>query len=156
MKAIGLDVGDKRIGLAKTDALNITAQGLGLVYMRVKTHKTYQEISDIMTREGADHLVVGLPKNLNGTIGPQADKVKDFVDGLKPYLREGVVIDYFDERLTTVSAQRVLIAGDVSRKKRKTVVDEMAATIILQAWLDRRKALAGEGPGAGKKSATME
>ncbi|QRN86555.1 Holliday junction resolvase RuvX [Clostridia bacterium] len=137
MKAIGLDVGDRRIGVAKTDALNITAQGVCVVYVKSKIEKTYEQISQIIKEENADTLVVGLPRNMNGTFGPQAEKVQNFVGNLQEYTT--VEVEYFDERLTTVSAQRALLEGDVSRKKRKTVVDELAAVIILQSWMDWKK-----------------
>lgn len=137
MKVIGLDVGDRRIGVAKTDALNITAQGLGLIYVKSKLERTLLEIKDIIEKEEAELLVVGLPKNLNGTLGQQAKKVEEFVGELLNYI--DIPVAYFDERLTTVMAQRVLIEADVSRKKRKLVIDEMAAVIILQSWLDHSK-----------------
>ncbi len=137
MKAIGLDVGDRRIGVAKTDALNITAQGVGVVYVKSKIEKTYEQIAQIIKDENAEMLVVGLPRNMNGTLGPQAEKVKNFVAELMEYA--DVETEYFDERLTTVSAQRALLEGDVSRKKRKGVVDQLAAVIILQSWMDWKK-----------------
>jgi putative Holliday junction resolvase len=137
MKAIGLDVGDRRIGVAKTDALNITAQGICVVYVKSKVEKTYKQIAQIINDENAETLVVGLPLNMNGTLGPQAEKVKNFVAELLEYT--DVEIAYFDERLTTVSARRALLEGDVSRKKRKEVVDQLAAVIILQSWMDWKK-----------------
>lgn len=137
MKAIGLDVGDRRIGVAKTDALNITAQGICVVYVKSKVEKTYEQIAQIIKDENAETLVVGLPRNMNGTLGPQAEKVKNFVAELLEYT--DVEIEYFDERLTTVSARRALLEGDVSRKKRKEVVDQLAAVIILQSWMDWKK-----------------
>lgn len=137
MKAIGLDVGSRRIGVAKTDGLNITAQGVCVVYVKSKIEKTYKQISQIIQDEQADTLVVGLPRNMNGTLGPQAEKVQNFVQELQKYT--SAEVEYFDERLTTVSARRALIEGDVSRKKRKTVVDELAAVIILQSWMDWKK-----------------
>ncbi len=137
MKAIGLDVGEKRIGIAKSDGLNITAQGVGVIYMKNKREKTFQAIKEIIETEKADVLVVGFPKNLNGTIGPQVKKVQDFVAELQDLV--DIDVEYFDERLTTVSARRALLEGDVSRKKRKMVIDELAAVIILQSWMDFKK-----------------
>lgn len=133
-KAIGLDVGDRRIGVAKTDALGITAQGVGVIYVKANPDRTYQEIIELLDREQPELLVVGLPRNMNGTIGPQAQKVKRFIDELLQ--RRNIEVAYQDERLSTVSAQRALLEGDVSRRKRKHVVDEIAAVIILQSWMD--------------------
>ena len=82
-------------------------------------------------------LVVGLPKNMNGTLGPQAEKVKTFINSLLKV--KDIEVIYVDERLSTVSAEKTLIAGDVSRKKRKNVVDKLAATVILQTYLDGLK-----------------
>ncbi len=137
MKAIALDIGERRIGVAKTDALNITAQGLTTVTVRFNREKTVREVAELLEKEGADVLVVGLPRNMNGTEGPAAEGIRTFVEELMEHI--DLPVEYVDERLTTVSAQRVLLEGDVSRKKRKGVVDMMAATIILQTWMDGKR-----------------
>ncbi len=137
MKAIGLDVGDKRIGVARTDPLGITAQGIGYIVQRADPARTRGEIRELLERERPDILVVGLPRNMNDTLGPQARKVQEFVDSLA--LPSGIRVEFFDERLSTAAARRVLLEGDVSRRDRKTRIDAVAASIILQTWLDTRR-----------------
>lgn len=137
MKAIGLDVGEKRIGVARTDPLGITAQGIGYIVRRADPARTRAEISALLEREQPDILVVGLPRNMNDTLGPQARRVQDFIDSLA--LPAGIPVEYFDERLSTAAARRALLEGDVSRRDRKTRIDAVAASIILQTWLDARK-----------------
>jgi putative Holliday junction resolvase len=133
MRILGLDVGDKRIGLAVSDELGITAQGIDTIVRTVMTADLHQIIEIIREKE-ISKLVVGLPKNMNGTLGPQAEKVKKFVKLLTEQCPLEVV--YWDERLTTVAAQRSLLEGDISRKKRKMAVDRIAAVLILQGYLD--------------------
>lgn len=133
MRILALDVGDVRIGLALSDALKITAQGLETL-TRTELDKDIKHIVDVIEKNEVSELVVGLPRNMNGTIGPQGEKVKQFVE---EFLKiKDIKINYSDERLTTVIAERTLIEGDVSRKKRKKVVDKLAATIILQSYLE--------------------
>ena len=115
---IGLDVGDRTIGVEISDPFLLTAQSL----MTIKK------------KHNVGTVVIGLPKNMNNTIGPQAKKVKTFVKELRKHT--DLYIEYVDERLTTVSATRVLIEQNVSRKKRKDVIDSVAATYILQTYLD--------------------
>ena len=134
MRILGMDFGDKRIGLAISDELGITAQGLPTLN-RTGLKNDLQQLVEILKVKEITKLVVGLPKNMDGTIGSQAEKVKDFIDLLiKEYPLEVV---YWDERLTTAAAQRTLLEGDVSRKKRKRAVDKIAAVIILQGYLNR-------------------
>ncbi|MGI6588930.1 MAG: Holliday junction resolvase RuvX [Peptococcia bacterium] len=134
MRILGMDLGEKRIGLAVSDELGITAQGLPTV-KRTKIKEDLRQLVEIIKEKKIMKLVVGLPKNMNGTLGPQAEKVKSFVTLLtKEYPLEVI---YWDERLTTVEAQRTLLEGDVSRKKRKKSVDKIAAMIILQSYLDK-------------------
>lgn len=134
MRILGLDVGDKRIGLAISDELGWTAQGLKTL-VRLGTDKDYEDLAAIIRKNDIKKIVVGLPRNMNGTYGPQTDKVKEFVGKLLKYVV--LEADYWDERLTTAAAQRTLLEGDVSRKKRKDVVDQLAAVMILQGYLDR-------------------
>jgi putative Holliday junction resolvase len=133
---MGLDIGDKRIGVAVSDLLMLTAQGV-----ESYTRKSEEEDIAHMKKLSADYnvkkIVCGLPINMNGTIGEQAEKIKVFAGKLKESL--GIDIDYFDERLTTASATRTLIEADVSRKNRKKVVDKVAAVYILQAYMDSIK-----------------
>lgn len=136
MRAMGLDVGDVRIGIALSDPLKITAQGLES-YTRKEINVDLEYIINLIKEHNVTELVVGLPKNMNGTIGPQSEKVKDFVNQLSALHKINII--YIDERLTTVMAEKTLISGDVSRKKRKKVVDKLAAVVILQTYLDRLK-----------------
>lgn len=133
MRILALDLGEKRIGVAVSDALKITAQGLE-TYERKSPKADYAHIAEIIKDRAVTKVVLGMPRNMNGTYGPASEKVKEFAQGL------GKVIDtpiqFWDERLSTVAAQRTLIDADVSRKKRKNVVDKMAAVIILQGYLD--------------------
>ena len=131
---MGLDVGDKTIGIAISDPLLITAQGLETV-RREGLRKDMNRIDDIIREYNIIKMVVGLPKNMNNTIGPQGEKVLDFVDKLKEKFDLDIVLE--DERLTTKAAERMLIEGDVSRKGRKRVIDKVAATYILQSYLDK-------------------
>lgn len=134
-RLLGLDVGDKTIGVAVSDPLGLTAQGVKTI-RRIGIKKDIQEMINIIEEYKVSKLVVGLPKNMNNTLGPQGEKVIKFIDKLKEKI--GVEIIYQDERLTTVSAHRTLIQADVSRKKRKKVVDKVAAVYILQTYLDRK------------------
>lgn len=136
MRILGMDLGEKRIGLAVSDELGITAQGLSTLN-RTQIKDDLKQLAEIIKEKEITKLVVGLPKNMNGTLGPQAEKVKEFVSLLTKECPLEVV--YWDERLTTVAAQRILLEGDVSRKKRKTAVDRLAAIMILQGYLDRVK-----------------
>lgn len=133
-RILGLDVGNKTIGVAVSDLLGYTAQGVTTI-IRESLESDLKQIQDILNDYGnVGTVVLGLPKNMNGTIGPQAQKVQDFGNFLRK--RIGPEIDYWDERLTTVSAERTLIEGDVRRKKRKQVIDKLAAVYILQAYLE--------------------
>lgn len=134
-KIIGLDVGDKRIGIAVSDALRITAQGVE-TYTRKTEQDDVQHIVDLFCNLDAEKIVCGLPKNMNGSIGPQAQKVMDFAELVGN--AAGVQVEYYDERLTTALAERVLIEADMSRSKRRKVIDKMAAVTILQSYLDTK------------------
>ena len=144
MKIIALDVGDKTIGVALTDDLLITAQGL-MTIERVGIRKDTGKVMDLIREHGCDTVVVGLPKNLNGTDSIQTEKVYEFKTMLENKMRSmgmsQIKIVYQDERFTTVMAEKVLIEADVSRKKRKEVIDKQAAVLILQGYLDRLRYL---------------
>jgi putative Holliday junction resolvase len=135
MKILGLDYGDARIGVAISDELGWTAQGLEVIERR-KAGAELKRIAELVSQHEVEEVVVGLPKNMNGTIGPRGEICKDFADQLHEMLQ--VPVHLWDERLTTVSAHRTLIEADVSRKKRKGVVDKMAASLILQNYLDSK------------------
>lgn len=137
---MALDVGDKTIGVAVSDPLFIMAQGYTTIF-REEISNDFEELKKIIEKESISKIVIGFPKNMNNTVGPQGEKVLVFVEDFKVFLVENnfdIEIVMQDERLTTVSAQRVLIEGNMSRKKRKKVIDKVAATYILQSFLDRR------------------
>lgn len=137
-RLIGLDVGDKRIGIALSDPLRITAQGIESYTRQDSEEKDVAYIAEMIRKNDVEFIVCGLPKNMNGTIGPQAEKVMAFAEKLSA--ASGVRIEYFDERLTTVLVERTLIEADMSRGKRRKVVDKLAAVTILQGYLDSHPA----------------
>ena len=137
---MALDVGDRRIGVAISDPLFIMAEGHSTIF-RESIEKDFDILKDIIIKQNIIKIIIGLPKNMNNTIGPQGEKVLSFVESLKEFLKENsfnTEIIMQDERLTTVSAERILIEGNMSRKKRKKVIDKVAATYILQSYLDRK------------------
>lgn len=139
MKIMGLDVGDKTIGIAMSDELHLTAQGHQTLE-RIGIKKDTGRILDIINENNCDTLVIGLPLKLDGSESQQSEKVRDFSIALKNKLKSNSLSDieivFQDERFTTSIAERVLIEADVSRKKRKSVIDKQAAVLILQAYLD--------------------
>ncbi|HBU12543.1 MAG TPA: Holliday junction resolvase RuvX [Clostridiales bacterium] len=132
-RLIGLDIGDKRIGIALSDLLMLTAQGME-TYQRSEEGKDIQYLAAYMKSHDVGRIVCGLPKNMNGSIGEQAEKVQVFAEQLKEHT--GLPLLYWDERLTTKSAHQTLLEADMSRKKRKAVVDKIAAVYILQGYMD--------------------
>jgi len=134
MRYIGLDVGDRTIGVAVSDPLGYTAQGITTV-RRKSLEKDFEKLREIVKDYEILEIVVGLPKNMNGTIGPQAEKAMEFGRVLEEEFGHKVI--YWDERLTTMAAHRAMLEADMSRKKRKTLVDKIAATYILQGYLDK-------------------
>ena len=137
-RKIALDVGDVRIGVAVSDLLGITANPRE-TYVRKKgdTNADIAYFCEYAKREEADAFVLGLPKNMDGTEGDRAVVTRQFGDMLQD--ASGLPVLYQDERLTTVSAERMLIDADVRREKRKKVIDKVAATIILQSYLDSHR-----------------
>ena len=139
MRKIALDVGDKTVGIALSDELGITAQGL-MTLERVGIRKDTGKILDLVKEYQCDTIVIGLPKKLDGTDSPQTEKVYEFRTMLENKMRstgmKDITVVWQDERFTTVMAERVLIDADVSRKKRKEVIDKQAAVIIMQGYLD--------------------
>jgi len=133
MRLMGLDYGDKTIGVAVSDALGWTAQGLEVI-RRTTEDRDLGRLQDIIRDYEISEIVVGLPKNMNNTIGPRGELCIEFSRSLHERLQ--LPVHLWDERLTTVSAQRTLLEADVSRKKRKLVVDKMAAALILQNYMD--------------------
>lgn len=133
MKKIGLDVGDKRIGIAVSDMLCMIASARES-YVRKDEDTDLKYFAELAKTEGADAFVLGLPKNMDGTEGPRAVLTREFGDKLQS--ASGIKVIYQDERLSTVAAERMLISADVRRDKRKKVIDKVAAAIILQNFLD--------------------
>ena len=131
---MALDVGSRTIGIACSDALLMTAQGIETI-RRTSLEKDFNRLRELISEYEVHELVVGMPKHLNGTKGDRAEKTEEFVEKMKAVI--DLPVTFWDERLSTVMAERQLIAADVSRKKRKGVIDKMAAVVILQGYLDR-------------------
>jgi putative Holliday junction resolvase len=136
MRLLGLDVGDKRVGIALSDESATLASGLDTLE-RVGPRKDLKAIAALVRQHGVSDVVVGLPRNLDGSLGPQAQKVLQFMDELRPVVKVPVVS--WDERFTSAMATQTLIEAGVSRRGRKGVVDKVAATLILQSYLDYLK-----------------
>ncbi|WP_288301645.1 Holliday junction resolvase RuvX [uncultured Veillonella sp.] len=136
MRIMALDVGSRTIGVACSDALYMTAQGVETI-RRTSWAKDSERLLQLINDYEVEEIVVGMPRNMNGTKGERAEKTEEFVERLKEVTT--LPITYWDERLSTVMAERSLIAADVSRRKRKAVIDKMAAVVILQGYLDRRQ-----------------
>ena len=136
MRIMGLDVGSRTIGMAISDELGLTAQGFKTL-RRKSMEDDFQEIAAIINQFEISKIVVGLPKNMNGTLGSQAETVLKWVEILKDRIRVAVVT--WDERLSTVGASKVLLEADLSRRKRKKVIDKLAAVLILQGYLDQSR-----------------
>jgi putative Holliday junction resolvase len=130
---LALDVGTKTIGLSLGRPATRMAFPYEL-YRRKSFEKDVAYIVSVIEKECVNKIIVGLPKNMNGTLGPQSDYVKGFVEKLQLYTSKP--IDYWDERLSTVAVEKALIAADMSRKKRKNIIDAQAAAFILQGYLD--------------------
>ncbi|AMX82801.1 crossover junction endodeoxyribonuclease RuvA [Geobacillus subterraneus] len=138
MRTLGLDLGTKTLGVAVSDELGWTAQGLETIAID-EEHGNYglERLRAIIEEYGVDAIVVGWPKNMNGTLGPRAEASERFAARLREEFSLPVVL--WDERLSTMAAERMLIAADVSRKKRRKVIDKMAAAVILQSYLDSKR-----------------
>jgi putative Holliday junction resolvase len=136
VRILGLDIGSKRIGVALSDMLCITAQALETIESK-DTQADIRKIRELVDANQVDEIVVGVPYNMNGSEGPQAEKVKAFIQELAE--RIDVPVREWDERLSTVAAERVLLEADMSRAKRRKVIDKVAAAIILQGYLDHRQ-----------------
>ena len=142
MRKIGLDVGDKTIGIAVSDELLLTAQGITTLE-RVGIRKDCGKIMDLIPQYECDTVVIGLPLRLDGTDSPQTEKIYEFKTMLENKMRSAgmahIKIVLQDERLTTVMAEKVLLEADVRRSKRKKVIDKQAAVIILQSYLEQQR-----------------
>ena len=131
---MSLDIGDRTIGIAVSDLLGLTAQGVETI-RRKSLEADLKRLSELITENEVEALVSGLPRNMDGTQGERCEIVHEFMAEVAKIHPE-LEIHFWDERLSTVAAARSLIAADVSRRKRKKVIDKMAAVFILQGWLD--------------------
>lgn len=133
---MGVDIGSRTIGVAISDELGVTAQGLKTIKRR-SMEEDLKEISLIIAQFKIDKIVVGLPKNMDGTIGKQAEVIFQWIKAVKEKIYLPVVT--WDERLSTVEASKILLEADLSRKKRKGVIDKLAAVLILQGYLNQSR-----------------
>ena len=138
MRIMGLDYGAKTVGVAISDELLITAQPIETVRRERenKLRKTYARIEELIIKYEVSLIVIGFPKNLDNTEGSRCERTKEFGDTLER--RTGLEVVYWDERLTTVAADVVLEEGGVKRENRKEYIDKLAASLILQGYLDKR------------------
>jgi putative Holliday junction resolvase len=136
VRILGLDIGSKRIGVAISDELGFTAQGLETISCK-SPEEDAAAIFRLTEKYGAEEIVVGIPFNMNGTEGQQVEKVRATIQTIKQQVT--IPIREWDERLSTAAAERVLIEADMSRSKRRKVIDKLAAVLILQGYLDRQK-----------------
>lgn len=138
MRILGLDFGTKTTGVAVSDPMGWTAQGLEIIRRQEDEHlkATLNRIAELCTEYKVEKIVLGLPKNMNNTLGERGEKTLLFKEKLEARVK--LPVEMWDERLSTVAAESVLLEADMSRKKRKNVIDKLAATIILQNYLDAR------------------
>lgn len=132
---LGLDLGDRTIGLSLSDPFGWTAQGLGVIRRR-RQEQDVAALADIVREHGVTGLVIGLPRNMDGSEGGRAQAVRELGDWLASQLE--LPVHYWDERLSTVAAQRTLLEADLSRARRRQLIDQQAAVFILQGFLQRR------------------
>jgi putative Holliday junction resolvase len=137
MRVMCLDVGSKTIGVAMSDPLGWIAQAVKTI-RRGATQEDSLELKRMLEEKEVGMIVVGLPLNMNGTEGPQAQSVRRFVEEMQKVI-PGVPVEFWDERLSTVAAERGLLEADLSRAKRKGVIDQMAAVHILQGYLESKR-----------------
>ncbi|MCW8518847.1 Holliday junction resolvase RuvX [Streptococcus macedonicus] len=137
MRIMGLDVGSKTVGVAISDPLGFTAQGVEIIRIDEEAGEFgFERLGELVKQYKVDKFVVGLPKNMNNTEGPRVEASKVYGDKINELFN--IPVDYQDERLTTVQAERMLVEqADISRGKRKKVIDKLAAQLILQNYLDR-------------------
>lgn len=134
MRCLSLDIGDKTIGIAVSDPFGLTAQGVKTI-RRTSKKNDIAELAALISQYEVETLIIGLPKNMDGTEGERCELVRKFAAKVKDAY-PAVEQIFWDERLTTVAAENFLISADVSRSKRKKVIDKMAAVYILQSYLD--------------------
>ncbi len=136
MRSMSLDVGTRTIGIAVSDLMGMIAGGVETI-KRTTPERDFERIGQLIKEHDVDTLVVGYPKNMNGTIGERAQSCEAMAEELRQRF-EGIKVVLWDERLSTVAAEKVLVDADLRRKKRKKVIDMMAAVVILQNYLDSR------------------
>ena len=136
MRILGLDYGSKTVGVAVSDPLGLTAQKVETIWRKQenKLRRTLARIEELVAEYGVEKIVVGLPKNMNNTLGERAEKSLEFKEMLER--RTGLEVIMWDERLTTVEANRTLMEASVRRENRKQYLDQLAAVFILQGYLD--------------------
>ena len=151
-RIVALDVGDRRIGIAVSDPLGVTAQPIE-TYTRIGYGPDSRYIAEIARRYETDRILCGLPRNMDGTQGFQVETVKEFAAKLEEL---GLVIEYYDERMTTMLAESALLEANMRREDRKKKVDMVAAVVILQSYLDARAAMADDGDEADDGDGILE
>ena len=137
MRYLGLDLGSKTLGVSISDMTGLIASSYKIIRHNEEYDKLIEEVKQIVEEKSIDKIVLGLPKNMNNTIGYKGELSLQFKEKLEEKLNIEVILQ--DERLTTVEANNILLQNDTSRKKRKKVIDSLAATIILQSYLDRKE-----------------
>lgn len=145
MRIMGLDFGSKTVGVAVSDSLLITAQGVEIIGRKEenKLRRTLARIEELIEEYQVEEIVLGLPKNMNNTEGQRVALTREFAEKLER--RTGLPVIFWDERLTTVAADRAMIEAGIRREKRKSYVDKIAASLILQGYLDSRRETDGAG-----------
>ena len=151
-RIVALDVGDRRIGIAVSDPLGVTAQPIE-TYTRIGYGPDSRHIAEIARRYETDRILCGLPRNMDVTQGFQVEKVKEFAAKLEEL---GLVVEYYDERMTTMLAESALLEANMRREDRKKKVDMVAAVVILQSYLDARAAMADDGDEADDGDGILE
>lgn len=136
MRIMGLDLGDKTIGVAVSDPMGWTAQGIEVIRRQGSIDLEIRRLKELIIEYGVELILLGLPKNMNGSVGEQGQKAIQYAGQLEERL--GLPVQLWDERLSTAAAGRVLLEADISRAKRKKVIDKVAAAVILQGYLDYR------------------
>ncbi|MBO4897823.1 MAG: Holliday junction resolvase RuvX [Clostridia bacterium] len=136
MRILGIDYGDARVGIAVSDLLGITAQGIDVIAEK-NFENQVEKVASYVKEYKAEKIVLGFPKNMNGTVGERGEKTKVFADALKKQVDAEII--FWDERLTTAAAHRTLAEGSVSGKKRKGILDKLSAVFILQGYLDSQR-----------------
>jgi putative Holliday junction resolvase len=137
MRILGIDYGDSRIGIAVSDPFGWTAQGIQTIDAKKGMEHVIRAIGEYIESYKAEKIVVGFPRNMNGTVGPRGEKTDQFVKIIED--KFGIPVVKWDERLTTVAAQRVMIETNVKKSKKRGIVDTISATYILQGYLDSIK-----------------